>query len=520
MEQENENKNINTIFGNEMTPQMITQVIVAKNKNSPAIMEMISADKYFDGHNEKIEGKTRVYYDKDRNPHENPNANNARIKGNFLRMLVQQKQDYGFAKTFVLKLSTDKQEEIDITKDEYGKTWKKFLDDSLFKLSYIIAGQAVNHGIAWNYIWIDENGELQIKDVPSNLIYPVWADRQHTKLDKLVYNYMIEKYKGSLTPVNEEYAEYWSDDERILFDLTDGYSDVPIVKDEGGIPRHSHMVAGGEEGVKGVSWGRIPFICLKATDDEKTLLSFIKEQIDSYDTLSSKSVDGLVDDLDPILVIKGISPDVRDLLEARELAKMTRTVSLDSDGDANYIQAQTAIDAHLKELEALRHDIIKFGYGVDYEDARFGGNPNQLVIKSLYQNMDTYTDGLERHFQDFINDLKFFFDKWYELTNKGSFEECQKYKTLIKLDRSMMINQSALIDDTVKLAGTGVSKKTQLEFNPVVQDVDLELERIKEEQKENQENELFDFAQRTEIENGGEYEKPEPEKKSEVKNEK
>ncbi len=502
MEQE---KNINTIFGANLAPALITQIIVSKNKNSPAIMDMISADKYFDGHNEKIDAKTRVYFDKDRQPIENPNANNAKVKSNFLRMLVQQKQDYGFAKTFILKLSTDEQEEIDITENEYGKTWKKFLDDTLFKLSYIIAGQAVNHGIAWNYIWIDENGELQIKDVPSNLIYPVWQDRQHTKLDKLVYNYMVEKYKDSINPTNEEYAEYWSDDERILFDVTNGYTEVPIITDEGGIPIHSHMVAKNEENVEGVSWGKIPFICFKATDDEKTLLSFIKEQIDSYDVLSSKSIDGLVDDLDPILVLKGISPDVRDLLEARELAKMTRTVSLDSDGDANYIQAQTAIDAHLKELEALRHDIIKFGYGVDYEDARFGGNPNQLVIKSLYQNLDTYTDGLERHFQDFVNDLKYFFDKWYELTGKGSFEECDKYKILIKLDRSMMINQSALIDDTVKLAGTGVSKKTQLEFNPVVQDVDLELERIKEEQKENQDNDLFNFAQRTNIENGGEY---------------
>lgn len=511
-----QNKNINTIFGENLTPQLITQIIVAKNKNSPAIQEMNSADKYFDGHNEKIDNKKRVYYDKDKHPIDNPNANNAKVKSNFLRMLVQQKQDYGFAKTFILKLSTEEQEEIDITTDEYGKTWKKFLDNTLFKLSYILAGQAVNHGLAWSYIWIDENGELQIKDVPANLIYPVWQDRQHTKLDRLVYNYLIEKYEDSLNPVLKEYAEYWSDDERILFDVNNGYSEVPIISDENGQPIHSHMVAGEGENEEGVSWGKIPFIAFKATDDEKTLLSFIKEQIDSYDVLSSKSIDGLVDDLDPLLIIKGISPDVRDLLEAREIAKMTRTMSLDSDGDANYIQAQTAIEAHLKELEALRHDIIKFGYGVDYEDARFGGNPNQLVIKSLYQNMDTYTDGLERHFQDFINDLKYFFDKWYELTNKGSFEDSQKYKILIKLDRSMMINQSALIEDTVKLAGTGVSKKTQLEFNPVVQDVDLELERIKEEQKENQENDLFNFAQRTEIENGGEYK---PEEKSEGENE-
>ena len=109
----------------------------------------------------------------------------------------------------------------------------------------------------------------------------------------------------------------------------------------------------------------------------------------------------------------------------------------------------------------------------------------------MYQNLDTYTDGLERHFQNFINELKYFFDKWYEFTNKGSFEEVQNYTIGIKLDRSMMINESSLIDDTVKLAGTGISQKTLLEHNPIVDDVELELDRIKEQQEQQQE--LFGF---------------------------
>ena len=74
-------------------------------------------------------------------------------------------------------------------------------------------------------------------------------------------------------------------------------------------------------------------------------------------------------------------------------------------------------------MSNLKLDIIKFGYGVDFDDVRFGGNPNQMVIQSLYQNLDTYMDGLERQFQKFINKLKYFFDRWYELMGKGSFDE-------------------------------------------------------------------------------------------------
>ena len=474
-----------TIFNDNLSSAEITQIIVKENKLSNKIKIIDSADKYFSCENEEIAKKTRDFYDKDGKAHENPNASNAKIPANFYRMLVQQKQDYGFAKSFVFKLSDENEEEIDLKENEYGKEWIKFLKKNLYKFAYLSSEKAINHGLTWCYVWIDENGELQLKNVSAKYIYPIWKDNEHTKLDKLVYNYEVKEYE-SLNPTIKEYAEYWTDKERIVFDANT-YDDITDVKNEMGEILHSHMIQDNE----GISWDKIPFIVFKGTNDEKSMLEFIKEYIDNYDELNSKSVDGLNDDLDPLLVFKGISPDVKDLLEAREIAKMTRTVSLDTDGDAHYIQAQTNIDAYNSTLVRLKRDLINFGYGIDFEDARFGGNPNQLVIKSLYQNLDTYTDGLERHFQNFINELKYFFDKWYEFTRKGSFDEVQKYTIGIELDRSMMINESSLIDDTVKLAGTGISQKTLLEHNPIVDDVELELDRIKEQQKEQQE--LFDF---------------------------
>ena len=490
-----------TIFSPTLSPATVAQIIVDIGKNSPQIEDIKTAERYFDGHPD-IEGKKRVYYDKDRREHTNPAANNARIKSNFLRMLVQQKQDYALAKTFVLKLSTETQDEVDLSTDEYGLAWKNFCDKSLFKAAYALAGQSVNCGLAWAYLWIDGNGELRIKDIPAELVYPIWHDRQHTRLDRLVYNFLQIKY-NSATADQIEYAEYWTDFERYLFNVTEAYKSESGFSDDEGNPLFSHMT-GGE------SWGRIPFIAFRATDDEKPLLNFIKEHIDSYDRLDSNSIDSLVDDLDPLLVFKGISPNVKDLIEARELAKITRTVSLDTDGDAHFIQAQTAITAYLEKLQAIRKDIFKFGYGVDTQDARFGGNPNQLEIKSLYQDLDTYMDGLERQFQNFIDNLKYFFDKWYELTGRGSFEIAQSYKVLVQFDRSMMINESAELDDSVKLQGI-VSERTLLENIPQVQDVDLELSRLEEERKEKEkEGGLFNFPNDEEPDKDGDSDKDEP----------
>jgi len=481
-----------TVFDPSLTNAQITEIIVKNFKNSKEIEDMKLADKYYDGENVEIESKTRDYYNKEGKALKNPAASNCRLKSKFLRTLVQQKQDYGFAKTFVVKVSTDNETEVDLKADgSYGKAWKDFCDGELFKQSYTVAGQAVNHGKGWDYIWIDEDKKFRIKDVPGTLVYPVWTDRRHTKLDKLVYNFYVESY-GSENPKTTEYAEYWDNEHRMLYNVDNGYEKVNTVVDNEGNPIDTHMF---KDNGEGVSWGRIPFVCLKGNDDEKTLLSFIKEQIDAYDLLDSRSADGLLDDLDPILVFKGVSPDVEDIIEARELVKMTRTMSLDADGDAHYVQAQTQIDAYQKKMEGLRRDIIKFGYGVDYEDLRFNGNPNQMVVKSLYQNLDGYMDGLERQFQNMVDNIKYFFDKWWEFTGQGTFEEAQKYKVLVKLDRSMMINLSQLIEDTAKLKETGVSQRTVNEFNPVVQDVDIEEERVKEEREEMQEQDLFSFPE-------------------------
>ena len=473
-------------FNPSLTDEIIAQIIVDKHKLSKQRRDIIIAKDYFKCKAD-IDKKSRVYYDKNKKAIENPAANNAKLNANFLRTLVQQKQDYGFAKTFVLRLSNEKEAEVDLTKDEYGAAWKQFCDKQLFKKAYTLAGQAVNNGIAWCYAWIDENGELKIKDMPSELVYPEWKDRQHTELTRLVYNFVQLQY-NSFSPDTIEYAEYWTPSQRKLFNVSNGYNLEKELKNENGDFFFSHFT-------DGENWGKIPFICLKGTDDEKPLLFFIKEFIDSYNMVFSRGIDGIIDDLDPLLVIKDMSSELNTIIETRELIRMTRLASVSPDGDVHFVSAQTNLTSHLSALQALRHDIFKFGYGVDFEDARFGGNPNQLTIRSLYQDLDTYTDGLERHFQNFIDNLKYFFDKWWELTGRGSFDIAQSYKVLVKLDRSMMINQSSQIADTVQLMNTGVSQKTVMEFNPIVQDVEMEMARLEEEKKEKEaENSLFNFS--------------------------
>ena len=139
------------VFDDSLSPELIAQIIVDKEKSSPRINAIKTAQRYFDGHSD-IEKKARVYFDKNRKKFDNPAAHNARIKTSFLRLLVQQKQDYALAKTFILKVSTNQESEIDLATDDYGNAWKTFCDKHLFKLAYYLAGQTVNCGISWAYV--------------------------------------------------------------------------------------------------------------------------------------------------------------------------------------------------------------------------------------------------------------------------------------------------------------------------------------------------------------------------------
>lgn len=477
-----DNKPESVVFSPKLSPADVTRIITDSGRISPQVTAIKDAVRYYGGHSD-IENKKRVYYTKEKVAIDNPAANNSRLKSRFLRQLVQQKQDHSLAKSFILKLSTENEKEVDLAKDDYGKAWKQFCDKTLNEASYDLCGLAVNDGIGWCYVWIDGNGDFQLKTVPSELIYPVWRDSQHKDLDRLVYNFIRLKYEG-LSPEKTEYAEYWTGTERHLFNVSTGYKEEAVLTDKAGGLLVSHMT-------DNVSWGKIPFIAFKGTQDEATLLSFIREQVDDYEKVFSRGVDGVIDDLDPLLLVKEMSSDIEVIKETKELMRLTRLVSVSPDGDARYISADTNIEKHLLTIERLRKDIYKFGYGVDTQDARFGGNPNQLEIQALYQDLDTYTDGLERQFQNFITDLKYFFDRWWELTGRGSFVIAQSYKALVQFDRSMLMNQSAQIEDTVKLSNTGISQKTILEFNPVVQDVEQELERLEEEQKERERDNPF-----------------------------
>lgn len=480
------------------TNKQLTQLILDQWRNSDVIKAMLMANEYYHVRNKEILSKQRTYQDAAGNTIINESLSNVQIPSAFLRMSVQQKVNYAFGKPFLLNVEnvtmTADEQKSDANADIYSREWQNFIDVYTRKTIKRLAKNAVNNGIGWAYVWINGDGELTFVDVDSETIYPQWADRAHLELDVIVRDYKINVFEDDASKIVNK-VEYWDKDtvERFI--------------DDGGLNPDTETPEGEEElpethmrmGDNGISWGRVPFIALKGNEDELPLLNAIKAQIDAYDALQSKTVDSLIDDIDPVIVLKNISAEIGGLVATRNLLKSSRIAALDENGDASYLQVNTDISATEQKLEHLRKDIREFSFSVDTQDVKFGSNPSGVALKAMYQDLDIYVEGLEMEFEVFIEGLKYFFDRWLEFRQIGTVEQWADYRVIVTLDRDMMINNSALIDDTVKLAAL-VSQETLDNYNPAVENHEVEQARREAEsqaelERKTAQSELYAFEE-------------------------
>lgn len=460
-----------------MDNEKLTQLLLEQYRNSPVIRDMKEADRYYRVENVAIQEKNRSYIDpKSKQEIKNPSLSNEKIASAFLRQSVNQKVAYGFGKPFVLSvdlINDDETKETKEKKEKYSKLWDYFVTPYFRKQIKSVAKEAINNGIGWGFIYIDqETQELKLINVKSETIYPKWTDGNHDKLNNIVRDYIDLVYtEDGIKKVNK--VELW-DDKQVVKYIADGLSLEPDAN-ENGENVFTHLA-------ENKSWDKIPFIFLKSSDDEMPLLKLIKSEIDAYDRLASKSIDTLIDDIDAVIAVKGMSAEVKDLVEARDLLSTVKMVAVEENGDVSYLQANISIDNIQKKLENLKKDIKEFSCTVNTQDIQFGSNPSGVALKASYQDLDTYMNDLETEFELFMQQFKYFFDKYLEFKGEFTAEELKNFDITVTLDRDMMMNETELIENTAKLSGL-VSQETLDSYNPAVESHEIEQER-----RENEEN--------------------------------
>ena len=199
-----------------------------------------------------------------------------------------------------------------------------------------------------------------------------------------------------------------------------------------------------------------------------------------------------------------MSAEIHDLQEARELLNSLKLAAVDDDGDVKYLQSNISIDNVQKKLESIKKDIKEFSCTVNTQDIQFGSNPSGVALKAAYQDLDIYMNELETEFELFMQQLKYFFDKYQVFKGNFTEQELAQLDITVTLDRDMMMNETELIENTAKLSGL-VSQETLDGYNPAVENHEIEQERR---ENEKEDDNPYNF---------GEFGKPEEEEEEEEK---
>ena len=145
-------------------------------------------------------------------------------------------------------------------------------------------------------------------------------------------------------------------------------------------------------------------------------------------------------------------------------------------------------------LQIFKTALIENARSFDAKDERIMNDPNMMTIRALIHDMDNDAEGMETEFKPALQDLVWFINQ--DLANRGKGLYDHESVEFI-FNRDSFVNETEVIANINASAGL-LSKKTQLEQHPWIDDVTEELERL-EEEKEESLKDMFGLTFRKEL---------------------
>lgn len=220
----------------------------------------------------------------------------------------------------------------------------------------------------------------------------------------------------------------------------------------------------------------------KYNDGEVPVIRRTKALQDAINEMLSMFHNNMLEDnRNTILVIKNY--DGQNLGEFRHNLATYGAVKVRSvdgkDGGVDSLQIEVNAENYEKILELLKMALIENARSFDGKMLK-SGQPNQMNILSVYNEIDIDTNEIETEYQAAMEELLYFIDTYLQLTGKGDF---RTEKVSFIFNRDMLINESEILN-TLKDLGVKISQKTLLKQVPWIDDVDAELDAVKKEQQE------------------------------------
>lgn len=434
--------------GRVMSEKEFFEAEIASWKSDGRRKSMIDGERYFRGEHDILKAE-RTAIGKDGKLKRVENLPNNTIVDNQYQRLVNQKVNYLLGREVMLE--GENKAYIKLLKRALGREWSRTLK--------CLLRDAVNMGIAWLFVYADEAGKVCFKRIPAYEVIAYWKDDEHTELDKAVRIYAVEGYEGKEACVREMVEIYHRDR-------------IEVYEYDGGVLRkteeHGYFKECG-----------IPLVAFKYNEKEIPLIARVKSLQDALNQTLSDFENNMQEDArNTIIVLQNY--DGTDLGEFRQNLATYGAVKVKTvDGAAGDIKTLTTdfkAENYQVMISLIKNALIENAMGYDSKSDKLGNNPNQLVMKSMFSDIDLDMSEAEVEFKYAFDTLRELLDEYFELYGYGYFEE---EEVNIIFNRDCLINESEAIENCVKSREI-LSEETLLLQHPWVKDVEAELKKRSE----------------------------------------
>lgn len=431
---------------------------IKKFKASPKRQMMITGENYYDGVHD-ILFKKREVIGTDGKLEEVHNVPNNKIVDNQYAKMVDQKNNYLLAKPIVFRTENT----------VYGDLLKKIFNKKFQRLTNNIGEDALNNGIAYIYVYYNEEGEFKFKRFKPVEIIPGWADEEHTELEYVIRVFEVTQFKSDSEELVEK-VEVYKAEGIFRYVLDNGR----LKPDDNPFSTYFTSEYDGEE--SSWNWSKIPIIPVKYNDKETPLISKVKTLQDGLNAILSNFQNNMEEDArNTILVL--MNYDGQNLGEFRKnLAEFgaVKVKTVDgAAGDIKTLSVEVNAENYKAILEIFKNAIIENAKGYDAKDDRMSGQPNQMNIQSMYSDIDLDANGMESEFQASFEDLLWFVNAHLSNAGLGDFEN---EEVEVIFNRDILINESEVIKNIRESVGV-LSQETLISQHPWVHDPQAEIER-------------------------------------------
>ena len=474
----------------------IIKELISEFNMSDIKKKMLEGERYYRNKNDILKKKLNVYTIFDQNTKQNiekvnENKSDEHLPHGFYWKQVNQKKAYVCGKPITITYTTP----VDRDKDNKTKSAGKKITNMVWnilgpgfeKLIKNRVKEASNKGRAWlhpNY----KNGKLVFEKYPTEECIPIYDNETQSYLVGFIHFYTIQDLTKD-KPEDKIYVECWDEKEVRYYEevrennTTIFLEDVTKPRPECHFYREIYDNALNYlKKIEKHSWGRVPFIEIENNEEKMTDLEPIKPLIDAYDLINSGYVNTVEDLKEIIWLINGYgAEDLLALIENLKVNGVARTN--DTAGKIEAKLLDIPYEARQTLLKGLKELIYEFGRAVDTSNKDLIGQaPSGVSLEFLYTDLDMKADDTIAGLTPAIYEILWYVLKDLKMSNRIP-EDINEFDFKIEFNKSRIFNETEKVN-TLN-SDTILSTRSKLEKHPYCDDVDVELQRIKEEKEEN-----------------------------------